>query len=166
MASQEPQRKEPEVKARPTLMSTNTRNLIVGTAIVIILLTVTAMAGSVNTERAKKEALLYDVNALAASFKYPIMEANSLRTDAGRERLDPMLKEVAKAGGYSSMVLTNEVGDVLASTKGSLEWSTVPVGTLPKDGARVGRTSVTLEAAAPIKMNESTIGYLFVETDR
>ena len=35
-----------------------------------------------------------------------------------------------------------------------------------KDGTRVGRKSATLEAAAPIKMNEATIGYLFVETNR
>jgi hypothetical protein len=164
MANEEPQLTEHEVKERPTLMNANTRNLIVGTAIVVILLTVTALAGSVNTERAKKEALLYDVAALAASFKYPILEANSLRTDAGRERLNPMLNEIASAGGYTSMVLTDASGAVLASTSGGKD--RIEHDRLPKDGVKVTRQAAVLEAAAPIKMGSTTIGYLLVETDR
>ncbi len=166
MPSEEPTVQEPEVKERPVLMNPHTRNLIVGTAIVVILLTLTAWSGTIRTEAAKRDALRADVAALATSFKYPILEANSLRTDAGRERLEPMLNEVARAGGYIALVLTDEKGEVLATTRGSLDQGPVPVDELPKDGPWVGRKATGLNASAPITMSGSTIGYLFVETKR
>lgn len=146
-------------------MSPQTRNLIVGTGIAIVLITLTAYAGSVRTEDAKRSALRADVAALAAAFKYPVMEANSLRTDAGRDRLQPMLLEVARAGGFTHIVLTDQKGTVLATTKGELEAETVPKNELPAR-ARVEREDPGLKAAAPIKLGSNTIGYLFVETDR
>lgn len=166
MSSEDSHAPEQAPTERPQLMNPNTRNLIVGTAIVVILLTVTAWSGSIRTESAKRDGLRADVAALAASFKYPLLEANSMRTSAGRDRLEPMLIEISSAGGYLAMVLTNEKGEVLATTKGSLERTSVPVGELPNKGPRVGRDAPGLSAAAPIKLGTMTIGYIFVETDR
>ena len=152
------------VEEERRLMSPSTRNLIVGSAIVVILLTITALAGSVNTKNARKSALLSGVNALAASFKYPILEANSLRTEAGRERLKPMLDEVADAGDFRSVVLTDSAGKVLARSDGSLSLESVPIDELPKEGSRIADSPPGLRVTAPVKMGGTTIGYLVVDT--
>lgn len=146
------------------LMSPSTRNLIVGSAIVVLLLTITALAGSVNTKNARKSALLSGVDALAASFKYPILEANSLRTEAGRERLKPMLDEVAAAGDFRSVMLTDSAGQVMAKSDGSLSQSSVPVDELPKQGSRIADSPPGLRITSPVKMGGTTIGYLVVDT--
>jgi hypothetical protein len=145
-------------------MSPSTRNLIVGSAIVVLLLTITALAGSVNTKNARKSALLSGVNALAASFKYPILEANSLRTEAGKERLKPMLDEVALAGDYRSVMLTDSAGQVMARSDGSLSQATIPIDELPKQGSRIADSPPGLRVTAPVKMGGTTIGYLVVDT--
>jgi hypothetical protein len=158
------QPQEAEQQERPTLMSPTTRNLIMGTAIVVILLTLTAWSGAIRTENAKRDGLRADVAALAMAFKYPLLEANSLRTSAGRERLAPILAEVARAGGYHALTLTDAEGKVLATTEGTLIES-VPEGDLPKS-PRVGRVEAGLSASAPVMLGGAPIGYLFVETDR
>jgi len=162
----EPEVQEEAKKGAGTLMPPTTRNLIVGTAIVIILLTVTAWSGTARTESAKKQGITAEVSALAAAFKYPLLEASSLRTEAGRERLQPMVDEIAEAGGYKSVVLADASGTVLASTKGSLASEKIGQENLPKSGPVVGRSDVGLTASAPIKAGDSTLGYLFVVTDR
>jgi hypothetical protein len=162
----EPVIQEEAKKGAGSLMSPMTRNLIVGTAIVIILLTLTAWSGSARTEGAKRDGLAAEVSAIAAMFKYPILEANSLRTTAGHERLRPMVLEIAKAGGYESVVLTDASGAVLATTKGALEQKKIESRNLPKDGPVTSRSASGLNAAAPIKAGDSTLGYLFLETAR
>jgi hypothetical protein len=162
----EPLVQEEAKKGAGTLMAPTTRNLIVGTAIVIILLTVTAWSGTARTESAKKQGITAEVSALAATFKYPLLEANSLLTEAGRERLQPMVVEIAEAGGYKSLVLADPSGTVLASTKGALATGKIAQDDLPKSGPVIGRSEVGLTASAPIKAGASTLGYLFVETDR
>jgi hypothetical protein len=151
-------------KGRVELMAPQTRNLLVGTALAIVLLTITAWAGTVRTESAKQETLLSGVAALAASLKYPMLEANSMRTDAGRERLGPILSDISKAGGYSAIVLTDDKGAVLATTKGSAQGEKVDVDTLPKEGPRVVRSEPGLVGSSPILVGDTVLGYLIVET--
>ena len=159
---QQPQKEEHKPVV---LMSSQTRNLIVATAAVVILLTVMAWSGSARTEAAKKKGLAADVAALAVALKYPLLEANSMRTAAGRERLQPMAVEIGKAGDFKAVVITDVNGNVLATTKGPLESAAV-VKDLPSAGVLLGRNQAGITAASPIKLGDSTLGYLFVETDR
>lgn len=155
-----------EGQDKVVLISKSTRNLIVGTAFVAILLTITAWAGSLRTENAKKDALAADVAALAASFKNAVLEARSLRSDMGRARLEPLVIDVAKAGSYNSVVLADSGGSVIATTDGVMESRTLDPETLPKKGPVVERRQTGLWAGAPIMLGGEPIGYIFVQTGR
>ena len=149
-----------------TDLRSQTKFLAVSTAVVIVLLALTAWAGSAKTERAKVDSLKMDTAALAASMKYPLLEAASLRTDAGRDRLQPMVEEIAKAGGYVYVVLTDEKGKVLASTDLNLQGKNLKDVTESSDGSRVERTGGVLRATAPVMVGGSPIGYLRVDANR
>ena len=160
MADETPQ-EEPE---RHQFMSPHTRNLLVGTAIAVILLTITAWAGSVRTERARREMLAAGVSALAASLKYPMLEAGSVRSTAGRERLDPIALEIAKAGNYAAVYIADKDGAVLATTEGGLARTKLDEKALPTKGARITEMKVGLLCGAPIRVGDSLLGFVFVET--
>jgi hypothetical protein len=149
---------------RHQFMSPQTRNLLVGTAIAVILLTVTAWAGSVRTEKARRTALGNGVAALAASLKYPMLEANSMRTNAGRERLRPIVVEIAKAGDYAAVYIVEPDGDVIATTKGELAAERVSKDDLPSKGTKIRKTSTALVVGSPIMLADNVLGYVFVET--
>lgn len=163
MATEEPVTQTPEKRERPVLMNPVTRNLIVGTAVVVILLTLTAWSGTIRKENALRDSLRNDVAALAAAFKYPVLEAGSMRTDAGRERLQPLVEDVAKAGGYLSVALLDKEGKILASSARGEE--SLPKDQLPEAPA-VARVEAGLRSAAPILVGGSPIGYVIVETNR
>lgn len=146
-------------------MSPQTRNLIVGTALAVILLTITAWAGSVRTEKARRAALVSGVSALAASLKYPMLEANSMRTNAGRDRLRPIVIDIATSGGYSAVTITGPDGDVLATTKGDLTAEKLDKEALPVEGAKVSNMTGGLVVAAPIKLADNVLGHVFVEIE-
>ena len=156
---------EEEVSGGTDLRS-QTKFLVVSTAVVVLLLALTAWAGSAKTERAKLDSLKMGTAALAASMKYPLLEAASLRTDAGRERLQPMVTEIAKAGGYIFVVLTDERGKVLASTDLNLQGKVLDDVSKSSKGPRVERTDGVLRATAPVLVGGSAIGYLRVYADR
>ena len=139
-----------ESVAGGTDLRSQTKFLVVSTAVV----------------RAKVDSLRMDTAALAASMKYPLLEAASLRTSAGRERLQPMVEEIAKAGGYVYVVLTDESGKVLASTDLNLEGETLEDVLESADGPRADRTGGVLRATAPVMVGGSPIGYLRVDADR
>jgi hypothetical protein len=163
MATEEPVTQQPEKRERPVLMNPVTRNLIVGTAVVVILLTLTAWSGTIRKENALRDSLRSDVAALAAAFKYSVLEAGSMRTDAGRERLQPLVEEVTRAGGYLSVTLLDKEGNILASSVGSED--AVPKEELPKEPS-VFRVEDGLRSASPILVGGSPIGYIVVETNR
>lgn len=146
--------------------SSQKRLLILLAAIVIALFALNAWFGSARTERAKADSLKMDTAALAASMKYPLLEAASLRTNAGRERLQPMVTEIAKAGGYVYVVLTDEKGKVLASTDLNLQDKVLEDVSKSSKGPRVERTAGVLRATAPVMVGGSPIGYLRVDADR
>ena len=142
------------------------RFVVISTAVVIVLLALSAWAGNAKTERAKLDSLRMDVAALAASMKYPLLEAASLRTDAGRERLQPMVSEIAKAGGYVFVVLTDDAGMVLATTDLNLQGESLEDVSKSAGGSRVERINGVLRATAPVMVGGSPIGYLRVDADR
>lgn len=149
-----------------TRSRSQTRFLVISTAVVIVLLALSTWAGRAKTERAKLDSLRLDAAALAASMKYPLLEAASLRTNAGRERLQPMVSEIAKAGRYVSVVLTDEGGKVLASTDLNLKGKSLEGISESAEGSRVERRDGVLRATAPVLVGGSPIGYLRVEADR
>ncbi|MCH7944669.1 MAG: hypothetical protein IIC73_01450 [Armatimonadetes bacterium] len=149
-----------------TAAPSQTRFLVVSTAVVIVLIALTAWAGSAKTERAKLDSLQMGTAALAASMKYPLLEAASLRTAAGRERLQPMVEEIAKAGGYVYVVLTDEKGKVLATTDLNLQGKNLIDVLKASEGPRVERTFNELRATAPVMVGGSPIGYLRVDVVR
>ena len=140
--------------------------MVVSTAVVIVLIALTAWAGTAKTERAKLDSLQMGAAALAASMKYPLLEAKSLRTDAGRERLQPMVSEIAKAGGYLSVVLTDDAGKVLATTDLNLQGKSLEDVSQSAGGSRVERRGGVLRATAPVMVGGSPIGYLRVDVVR
>lgn len=149
---------------RKELMSQQTRTLLVGVGIAIILLTVTAFAGSVRTENARRESLAAGVSALAASMKYPLLESHSLRTDAGKERLGPIVDELKAAGDFESVSMCEPDGTTIATTLGrpgdlQFERDELPSGKVKIESARNG-----LRLYAPIKVGDTILGYLVVET--
>ncbi|HXH62111.1 MAG TPA: hypothetical protein VNI20_12230 [Fimbriimonadaceae bacterium] len=155
---------EPQEKV--VLVSKSTRNLIFGTGLVAVLIIVTSWAGSIFTENAKREALAADVQALAASLKTPMLETMAMKNATARARLKTIAVEVAKAGGYTSLVIADSRGVILATTTGKLEPKTVDLKTLSKASAKVERRDVGLWAAAPILLGGEPIGYVLVQTDR
>ena len=148
------------------IISRQRQIIVVSAVIALALLGITAWVGGVKTERARLDTFRMDTAALAATMKYPLLEARSLRTDAGRERLQPMVEEIAKAGGYVYVVLTDEKGKVLASTDLNLQGKNVKDVTESSDGSRVERTGDVLRATAPVLVGGSPIGYLRVDADR
>ncbi len=155
---------EQAVEERTSLMSPQVRNLIVGTAIGIILLTITAWAGSVRTSKARNEALSDGIAALAASLKYPMLEARSMRTDAGRERLRPLTVDIMRAGGYKVVSISDPDGDVLATSATDLASSKFEEDELPKGKVKLESAAPGLRLYAPIMLGDTTLGYVVVET--
>ena len=161
MAAKEKEDKE----IRPTLLNPQYRRLIIATGVVIVLLTVTSWAGTVRTNRAKVDTFRSAVSAIAASLRQDLMDANSQRTDTGRARPGPLLIEVAKAGGYRVVTMTDENGKVLASTDKNLEGERVDEEDLPDDGTTVQKTGYGYKASAPIHLGENVIGYLLIAVE-
>lgn len=154
---------EAQPEERQHFIAPHTRNLIVGTALAVILLTITAWAGSVRTERAKRAALSSGVSALAASLRYPMLEANSVRSDTGRQKMRLIVLDIAEAGGYSAVYVTNADGEVIATTKGKLSSKKLSREALPSDGVKFEGISSGVSIGAPIKSADSVLGFVFVE---
>lgn len=142
------------------------KRLITVSAAFAIALVLVLLFGMSRTTRAKLDSLKMDTAALAASMKYPLLEAKSLRTDAGRDRLQPMVAEITKAGGYVYVVLTDEKGEVLASTDLNLLGKNLKEVTEASKGPLVERNGDVLRATAPVLVGGSPIGYLRVDVER
>ena len=154
---------KPSEPEKTHFMSPQTRNLLVGTALAIILLTITAWAGSVRTEKARRAALLDGVSALAAAMKYPMLEATSPRGTAGYGRLETIIADIATAGEYSAAWIAKPDGTVIATTRGDLEPKKIPSNELPSGGAKLTNGTAGATLSAPIKLSDKVVGYLFVE---
>lgn len=148
---------------RPTLMNPQYRRVMMATGVVIVLLTLTSWIGSIRTNRARVDTLRSATSALAAALQQDILDANSQRTVAGRERLSPLITDIAKAGGYRVVTLTDGKGKVLVSTDKNLEGESIKE--LPDSGTEIEKTRSGLRAIAPIKLGGNVIGYLQVETE-
>ena len=157
--------KKEDKEIRPTLLNPQYRRLIIATGVVIVLLTVTSWAGSVRTNRAKVDTFRSAASAIAVALRQDIMDANSQRTDTGRARLGPLVTNVAKAGGYRVVTVTDEDGKVLASTDTSLEGESVETDGFSAKSTDVRKTNYGYQATAPIKIGESVIGYLLIDAD-
>ena len=165
---------DPEIEGADTVEDTDSsekdqssmKRLMTVSAAFVIALVLMSWFGSSRTARAKADSLQMNTAALAASMKYPLLEARSLRTDAGRERLQPMVEEIAKAGGYVYVVLTDERGKVLASTDLNLQDKVLADVLESSGGSRIERTFNILRATAPVMVGGSPIGYLRVDVVR
>ena len=85
----DPESKDADVVEETRTSESSQKRLLTVSAACVIALVLMAWFGSSRTARAKADSLQMDTAALAASMKYPLLEAASLRTDAGRERLLP-----------------------------------------------------------------------------
>jgi len=150
---------------RPTLLNPQYRRYIIATGIVVVLLTLTSWVGAIRTNSARVDTFRSATSALAASLRPDLMDANSQRTDSGRIRLGPLVTNVAKAGGYRVVTMTDENGKVLASTDKNLEGSSLDTNGYPTETTFVGRTPSGLKAASPILLGDTVIGYLVIDAD-
>lgn len=121
-------------------------------------------AQGVRTAGVRRAAFGRGIDGLAAALAIPVVELGSLRFENRGERLQKIIETVQRSGDYSSVVVTDANGNVLATTDTSLKGQTVAELAKAKAPATVKEIDGGVEASVAIYNDGSSrIGALRVK---
>lgn len=147
-------------------LTKQTRTALIVSACVLLVFFATIWSGKMQTERVKREVFENDIAAIAASLKYPMLESKSLRSGAGKERIQTMASEISSAGKYELVLISDETGKILGTTDKNLEREKIDTESFPEKGCEVKTKGSSLTAEAPIVVGDTPIGFIRVVANR
>lgn len=157
---------EPENQERPLPKPVNPTVMLASVVLAGILSFGLLMwAQGVRMSKVQKEAFGHGIDGLSAALALPVVEVGSLRFENRADRLQKIIETVQRAGTYTSVVVTDPKGVVLATTDTSLKGQTIADLAKAKSPATVKDVNGETEAIVPIVSDgTTTVGVLRVRT--
>ena len=112
---EEVESEEPVESSEPSIAGFPIKTIkLAGVLVVLGLLLV--WAGSIRTQAARIQEFERAVDSIAGTLRFPLLDSKSERSSQGRNRMSELANEIRVEGDYTLVLITDEEGNVLAST--------------------------------------------------